>query len=61
MSGNFETIGELIAECKRQHSLLYWTIGNLEKDYHKGCDLNNVVEQLEEIYETLDALASVTE
>lgn len=61
MSTNFETIEELIAECKRQHSLLYWTIKNLEKDYHRGHNLNDVVEQLEEIYETLDALASVTE
>jgi hypothetical protein len=59
MTGNFQSVEELIAACKRQHSLLYWTINHLEKDYHKGLYENDTVEQLEEIFETLDALASV--
>jgi hypothetical protein len=56
---NFDTVEDLIAACKRQHSLLHWTIKHLEKDYHKGLYENDTVEQLEEIFETLDALASV--
>jgi len=55
----FESVEELIADCKRNNSLLWMTIRDLEKDYHHRRNVNDTVEKLEEISETLDALASV--
>lgn len=55
----FESVEELISACKTKNSLLWMMIKDLEKDYHHGRSLNDTVEKLEEIFETLDALASV--
>lgn len=59
MEKNFETIAELIDACKMKNSLIWMVIRDLEKDYKHSRNLNNTVEKLEEIFETLDALASV--
>lgn len=59
MTGNFNSVEDLIAACKRLNSMLYWKIKDLEKDYHKGYSLNDTTEKLEEIWETLEALDSV--
>lgn len=55
----FESVDELIADCKRSNSLLWMAIKDLEKDYHHRRNVDNTIEKLEEISETLDALASV--
>lgn len=59
MTKNFDTVEELISACKTKNSLLWMVIKDLENDYHHGRSLNNTVEKLEEIFEMLDALASV--
>jgi len=56
---NFETIEELIAACKTNNSMLWMKIKDLENDYHHNRSLNNTVEKLEEIFDTLDALNGV--
>ena len=55
----FESVDELIADCKRSNSLLWMAIRDLEKDYRHRRNVDNTIEKLEEISETLDALASV--
>ena len=61
MTGNFNSVEDLIAACKRLNSIFYWKIKDLEGDYFKGRDKNNTLEKLEEIYDTLEALDSVVQ
>ena len=53
----FESVDELIADCKRSNSLLWMMIKDLEKDYRHSRNADEAIKKLEEISETLDALA----
>lgn len=59
MTANFETVPALITALRTRESMVYCQIKDLEKAYHRNNDDMNVVEKLEEAFETLDALASV--
>jgi len=59
MTTNFETVSALITTLRARESMVYWQIKDLEKAYHRNNDDMNVIEKLEEAFETLDALASV--
>jgi hypothetical protein len=59
MTTNFETVPALITALRSRESMVYWQIKDLEKAYHRNNDDMNVIEKLEEAFETLDALASV--
>jgi hypothetical protein len=56
---NFDTVEDLIAACKTNNSMLWMKIKDLEKDYQHNRSLNDTVEKLEEIFDTLDALNGV--
>lgn len=56
---NFETVQDLITALRTRESVVYWQIKNLEKDHYRNQDDMDVIEKLEEAFETLDALASV--
>ena len=53
----FESVDELIADCKRSNSLLWMAIRDLSEDYRRGRNVDNTIKKLEKISETLDALA----
>lgn len=59
MTANFDSVEDLIAACKTNNSMLWMKINDLEKDYHHKRSLNDTVEKLEEIFDTLDALNGV--
>lgn len=58
MTANFDSVEDLIADCKRSNSLLWMAIRDLEKDYRHSRNADEAIKKLEEISETLDALAS---
>jgi len=53
----FESVDELIADCKRSNSLLWMMVRDLSEDYRRNKDVNTV-NKLEKISEALAALVS---
>lgn len=54
----FESVDELIADCKRSNSLLWMMVRDLSEDYRRNRDVDNTVNKLEKISEALAALVS---